>query len=181
MTRNKSVIFHPSPVQSLVDPEDLPPFINLSDGGKRQVVPIYGFQPPGILPNGWRPECRYTALLLLDNEWNPLVAPYGNAGSWAVIGGMNWPEAAMVATERGSVPMSPDLRIWTFGGNNRREVELCELMRLYFQRQRLKQAKLGSLIMPDLNENRIANLSSEEFMNEAIEYQALVHQIWQTV
>lgn len=179
MTRNPHVCFQPSLVKSLVNEEDLPPFSNMADGGKRQVVPLYGFQPHSPLINGWRPDCYYTALLLVDNDWNPVVAPFGNG--WAVIGGVNWSESAMVAMERGSLLVMPEYRIWTVSSSNRREVEICELMRLYFQRQRLKQAKFRAHALPDFASNRLASLSSEEFMSEALAYLDAVHGIWQTV
>lgn len=166
-------------VQSLaLDAESLPPYGSVRADGKHAVLALQEFNPLSPLVNGWQPGNTNTALLVEDDEWNPIVAkvPDGS-GRWAAIGGTHFIESTLVAMEQGPTPRWPDWRIWTFHHNQL--AEFCELMRVHFERRRLQQAKFLHSMVPNYRNDHLANLTAEEFMDEAVTYHEAVYKFWQ--
>lgn len=133
--------------------------------------------PHNPIVNGWTPGIYRTAFLCEDWEWNPLMAPVpDNSGRYAVIGGVHWLDSVITAMESGPVPTSLNWRVWNFA--EKPIPEFCELMRVYFHRKRLQQATFRHQMVPSYQDNRLANLSAEQFMEEAVGYHEAVYSFW---
>lgn len=173
------VCFRLEAIHSLgADPEDSPPYSLMRADGLYRVLPLMGFDPHAPLVNGWQPGSSNTALLVEDGDWNPIIAPLPDcSGRWGVIGGSHFLESVIERMELGPFPPRHlNWRIWTF--SHQPVQELCELMRVYFNRRRLQQAKYLGQNVPSYRDDRLANLSSEAFLEEAACYYAAVYDCW---
>ncbi len=136
------------------------------------------FQPMGVTLNGWNSRGSYVAYIFEDNEWNPILAPVPDgSGRYAVIGGMSWFDEDMIALANGKMTQAiPRSRAWTF--SHQSPSEMCELMRVYFQRRILQAASVRPGLLPSYADNRLANLDYAAFMNEASRYHEAVYAFW---
>lgn len=173
------VCFRLEPFTSLgADPEDSPPYSLVRADGLFKVQVLEDFEPHRPLVNGWQPGSFNTALLVDDGDWNPIIAPLPDgSGRWGVIGGSHFLESVIERMELGPFPpRHPNWRIWTF--SHQPVPELCELMRVYFNRRRLQQAKFRAMGLSDYQSDRLANLSSEGFLEAAVSYHQAVYDCW---